>query len=288
MPSRPNILYVIMEDTSPILGCYGAPLVKTPHIDQFAAQGVRFDGPFARRRSASPSRSSIFTGCYQTFTGTHQHRTYAWNKQPLPSPVKHVCDWFREGGYFTCNLHPSAEEMAEKDPETIDARLWGDRGCGKVDLNSRSMPRIATTLSTAVTGRAKARPAFFRDLTILETHKGDGWTVARQQPPGERVKPRSRQTSALLPDDVLCREEYATSSTCCHLADGYVGRLMERLEREGLAQNTIVVISSDHGSLFPWKTVSLRRWRSYSTDGSFSRRPERWFRGPSLGQFDRL
>lgn len=254
MSARPNILYVIMEDISPVLGCYGAPLVRTPNVDRFAAQGVRFSRTFCTAPVCSPSRSAIFTGCYQTFTGTHQHRTWAWNKRPLPVPVRHLCDWFRAGGYFTCNLRPSAEQMNEIDPETRRRRLWGDRGSGKIDLNfTVNEPRTDDPFEGRDWTERKPGQPFFAHITIIETHKGDGWTAARRQPPGERVNPAEIKLPPYWPDDPVCREEYADFLDVLHLSDRYVGRLLARLEREGLAENTIVVISSDHGSLFRGK-----------------------------------
>jgi len=73
--SRPNVLYIIMEDSGPNFGCYGEPLVQTPHLDRLAAQGVRFANAFCTAPVCSASRSALMTGCYQTFTGSHHHRT---------------------------------------------------------------------------------------------------------------------------------------------------------------------------------------------------------------------
>jgi N-sulfoglucosamine sulfohydrolase len=122
---RPNILYVILEDTGPDFGCYGEPLVQTPHIDRFAREGTRFTHAFCTAPVCSASRSALMSGRYQTNIGAHNHRTWDWHKTPLAAPAKHVCDWFREAGYFTCNLQPK--------PGTRKG-LKGAAGDGKVDL----------------------------------------------------------------------------------------------------------------------------------------------------------
>ncbi len=83
-----NILWLDAEDLSQDLGCYGAPLVKTPNIDQLASQGVRFENAFVTGPVCSASRSATVTGMYQTSIGAHHHRS---NRQkPLPENIKHI------------------------------------------------------------------------------------------------------------------------------------------------------------------------------------------------------
>ena len=77
--NRPNVLYVIQEDIGPQMACYGEPLVRTPHLDRFAAQGIRFTNAYTSAPVCSASRSALMTGCYQTQIGAHQHRTWEWH-----------------------------------------------------------------------------------------------------------------------------------------------------------------------------------------------------------------
>ena len=51
------------------------------------------------------------TGCYQTHTGAHQHRTWEWHKHTLAPPIPHVSQWFRDSGYLTCNLQPTTGKI---------------------------------------------------------------------------------------------------------------------------------------------------------------------------------
>ncbi len=250
MATRPNILYVILEDIGPQLACYGEPLVRTPNLDRFAAQGVRFTNAFATAPVCSASRSALMTGCYQTYLGAHHHRTWAWNKRPLPSPVRHVCDWFRSAGYFTCNLQPAGGRKRDEGPR---ARLKGAQGSGKIDLNFQ-FPRHASGPfdGNDWNQRAAGQP-FFAHITIVETHKGEGWAVAREQPKEELVDPAQLKLPPYYPDHPVARDEYANYLDAIHLSDQYVGQLLARLERDGLAANTIVVIASDHGPLFRGK-----------------------------------
>ena len=109
---RPNILWLISEDTSPDIGCYGDPLVKTPNIDKLASEGIRFNNAFATCPVCSPARSAFMTGMYQTAIGAHNHRTFA--KKPLPDPVRVITHYFREAGYFVGNGRGLDAEKAGK------------------------------------------------------------------------------------------------------------------------------------------------------------------------------
>ena len=64
----PNVLWLISEDTSPDMGCYGNPLVKTPNFDRLAGEGVRFENAFATCPVCSPARSAMMTGVRPTST----------------------------------------------------------------------------------------------------------------------------------------------------------------------------------------------------------------------------
>lgn len=249
MAIRPNILYVILEDIGPNLACYGEPLVRTPHLDRFAAEGIRFANAFCTAPVCSASRSALMTGCYQTFIRSHHHRTWEWDKKNLVAPVRHICDWFRQVGYFTCNLQHSVEEK-----KAAQGAMPGAAGIGKIDLNFLvAEPRQGDPFDGISWQQRQAGQPFFAHITIFETHKGTGWKLARQQPKAELVDPDMLKLPAYYPDHPVARDEYANYLDAIHLSDGYFAQLLQRLEDDGLAQNTIVVVSSDHGPLFRGK-----------------------------------
>ena len=245
-PNRPNVLYVILEDMGPNLACYGEPLVRTPHLDRFAAQSIRFNSAYTSGPVCSASRSALMSGCYQNKIGAHQHRTWNWHKKPLPPPTRHISEWFRDARYFTCNLQPS-------DPKKQKG-LHGAEGAGKVDLNFfLNAPDKNRFFDGTDWNQRKPGQPFFAHITIIETHKGGGWKIAREQPKSELVDPGKLKLAAYYPDSAIARDEYANYLDAIHLSDGYVSQLLDRLERDGLAGNTVVVISSDHGPLFRGK-----------------------------------
>jgi N-sulfoglucosamine sulfohydrolase len=243
----PNILYIIQEDIGPNHACDGEPLVETPHVDRLASQGIRLSNTFCTGPVCSASRSALMTGRYQTNIGAHQHRTWEWNKRPLAAPARHISEWFRDAGYFTCNLQPAGR--AKQGPH-------GAAGSGKVDLNfflnGNASSRSRFFDGTDWNERQRGQP-FFAHITIIETHKGAGWTIARRQPKSELVDPDKLKLASYYPDTPVVRDECANYLDAIHLSDGYIGELLARLEKDGLADNTVVVLSSDHGPLFRGK-----------------------------------
>ncbi|MCK5269536.1 MAG: sulfatase-like hydrolase/transferase, partial [Sedimentisphaerales bacterium] len=72
---QPNILWIMVEDMSPHLSCYGETTIKTPNLDRLAGQGAMFTNCFVTSPVCSPSRSAMITGMYQTTIGAHNHRS---------------------------------------------------------------------------------------------------------------------------------------------------------------------------------------------------------------------
>ena len=97
--SRPNILWISAEDLSPDLGSYGDGYARTPNLDRFASQGVRFARAFSVAPVCAPSRSAIITGMYPTSIGSHHMRSQA----VPPVGVKASPEYLRAAGYYCTN-----------------------------------------------------------------------------------------------------------------------------------------------------------------------------------------
>ena len=72
---KPDILWIVVDDMSANLSCYGEKTIETPNLDRLAKEGTRFTRAFTTAPVCSPSRSALITGCYQTSIGAHQHRS---------------------------------------------------------------------------------------------------------------------------------------------------------------------------------------------------------------------
>ena len=94
---RPNVLFIVSDDLNTLVGCYGDPLAKTPHIDRLAARGVRFERAYCTFPLCGPSRNSFLTGLYPNSTGILANGQIF--RQSIPGHVS-LPQAFRQAGYF--------------------------------------------------------------------------------------------------------------------------------------------------------------------------------------------
>ncbi|HZJ21429.1 MAG TPA: sulfatase-like hydrolase/transferase, partial [Pricia sp.] len=102
---KPNILWIYLEDTAPLLSCYGTSLISTPNIDDLAKNGVLYTNVFMPAPVCSASRSSIITGIMSTTLGAQNHHSSRTVESAiyLPDNVETVPELFKKAGYFTFN-----------------------------------------------------------------------------------------------------------------------------------------------------------------------------------------
>jgi arylsulfatase A-like enzyme len=225
--NKPNILWILSEDISPDLSCYGTPAVQTPNLDKLADQGVRFTNAFTTSPVCSTSRSAMITGMYQTSIGVHNHRSHRDDGYTLPEPVKMITEYFRQAGYFTANVKTAAP---------------GVRGSGKTDFNFQ----FKNAFDGSDWNQRKSDQPFFAQLSISVTHRGGHWKNLRDKLKNP-VNPSKVKLPPYYPDHPIAREDWATYLNSIQVMDQYIGKILKRLDDEGLTNNTVVIFIGDHG-----------------------------------------
>ncbi len=101
----PNILWILLEDTAPLMGAYGTTIIATPNIDELAEAGVRYTNVFMPAPVCSASRSTIITGTMSTTLGLHNHHSSRTDESAiyLPDGFQTIPELFNEAGYFSFN-----------------------------------------------------------------------------------------------------------------------------------------------------------------------------------------
>lgn len=219
-PAKPNILWLIGEDFGQHLGCYGTKEVFTPNLDRLAAGGVRFTR-FYNGMVCSVSRSAFNTGMYATTIGAHQHRTQP--KKPLPEGVRLLSAWLRDAGYFTANL----QELPES---------CGFSASGKTDFNFIPGDR---PFDSAKWSDLPAHQPFYAQINFSETHRT--FRAPQRADPAKVVLP------PYYPDHPVVRADWAAYLDAASELDRKIGKVLEALARDGLADNTIIVFFGDNG-----------------------------------------
>ncbi|MBN2450109.1 MAG: sulfatase-like hydrolase/transferase [Lentisphaeria bacterium] len=225
---RPNVLWLTCEDISPYLGCYGCGQARTPNLDRLAGQGIRYTRAYANAPVCAVARSTLLTGMYSSTIGTHQMRS----KVQLPDAIPAYPKLFRQAGYYcTNNSKKDYNSNLERDPT-----LW-DESSNKAHYRNRG----------------DGQP-FFAVFNIGVTHESqlDGKRIAAyiqkgQIPAAPRVNPADIELPPYHPDLPDIRQDWARLHDLITLMDSMVGERLEELEREGLADDTIVFFYSDHG-----------------------------------------
>lgn len=219
--SRPNIVWIMLEDWGYQLSCYGEPGVYTPYIDQVAAEGMRFTNSYSTAPVCSPSRSAMITGFHQNFIRANQHRTNGsgFERGPLPTGIKPITHLLEDAGYFTCFMQTRKTDLNF----TLDRPLYQGNDWSE---------------------RAEGQP-FYAQLTFPGTHRI--WKRDPERP----IDINEVRLPPYYPQVDLAKRDWANGLESMQIVDREVGAVLERLEKEGLAENTIVFIIGDNGRCMP-------------------------------------
>ncbi|CAN5886514.1 sulfatase [soil metagenome] len=225
---RPNIIFIIADDVGwDDIGCYGNPAVRTPEIDRIAGQGIRFDNAYLTASSCSPSRNSIISGRYPHNTGAAElHIPLPEDQIPFPLLLK-------ESGYYT--VQSGKTHFGEPALRAFDQVYeMEDAGTGGEERWVRCLAE-----------RPKDKP-FFAWFAAKDAHRpwhADGFGTPHD--PAEVIVP------PYLADTEATRKDIASYYNEITRFDYYIGEVVKELQRQGIEENTLLMILSDNGSPFP-------------------------------------
>lgn len=230
---RPNILYIALEDITPMMGCYGDEYAKTPVFDQLADEGIRYTNAHSVAPVCSVSRSSIVTGMYPSTIGTLHHRS---GGLPAPAFLKFVPNLMGEAGYYTTN---------QKGDYNVVGMKYARQGKKGGDSPWRSRPD-------------KSQP-FFSKIDFNECHSSVTKTAEKviveqrlnRLSPDDFHDPAAAPLPSFHPDDPVFRRSWARYYDAVTQVDYRTGEVLEALKEDGLWDNTIVIVWADHGVGMP-------------------------------------
>jgi uncharacterized sulfatase len=227
---RPNILWISVEDMSLNLGCYGDPDAITPTLDQMARDGIRYTKSFASAPVCTPSRCSIITGMYASSLGGQHLR----NSIAKPKHVLCFSEYMRKAGYYCTNN--SKQDYNFDAP----AEAWDE---SSQNAHWRKGP--------------KGKP-FFSVFNFVDTHQSrtrynenDLKRINAELPENKRHDPKKVTVWPFYPDTHKVRVNIAAYHTQITIMDEQVKGLLDQLDADGLAEDTIVFFFSDHGMGLP-------------------------------------
>jgi N-sulfoglucosamine sulfohydrolase len=232
--TKPNILLITSEDNGPHLGCYGDPFCKTPNLDKLASEGILFSRAYVTQAGCSQSRASIFTGLYPHQNGqiglaTHNLRMY---RESFPNMFSEL----KKAGYRTGVIGKIHVNPESSFPLDFHSRIKGG-------FSNRSIRAIA---DTALNFFASGEEPFILMVNYKDAHRPfitqvDGLPEVPLQAADLEILPEI----GIETDGIM--EQLANYYNCLMRLDTGIGILLERLEKTGKKENTLVIYLGDHG-----------------------------------------
>lgn len=234
--TKPNILVFIADDLGMDLGCYGNRAIKTPNIDQLAAQGVRFEKAYGISPQSSPSRSGMLSGCFAHTIGTEDLHT------GINDTTRLVPSYLKEKGYFTGLIlkgHFGPNGMNQFDWHDPAAKYYSYSGNPKAWEDS-----VAINFSQFIE-QSGNRP-FFMWTGFIDPHR-----AYNDHPIEKRHNPADAIVPPVLVNDSATRRDLADYYDEVARMDHHIGQMIEVLEKSGRLKNTLIIFLSDNGMPFP-------------------------------------
>lgn len=272
---KPNIVFLFSDQQRwDTVGCYGQKLDITPNLDKMAREGVRFENSFTCQPVCGPARAALQTGKYPTEIGCHTNgrplpldeKTMAHHLTAAGYEVGYIGKWHlakqqavppeRRGGYKDYWL---ASDVLEFTSHSYDGHMFNDK-MEKVDFpkDRYRVDCVTDYVVDYLKTRTREKP-FFLFVSYIEPHfqndhkcfegpKGSKEKYAKFDVPGDLEGTKGDW-----------REEYPDYLGCCNSLDANIGRVRETLDKLGLADDTLVVYTSDHACHFRTRNAEYKR-----------------------------
>ena len=251
---KPNILWIVAEDLSPYMGCYGDSINEnaTPTIDKLAADGVLFKRAYSTAPVCSAARSALITGVMQTTTGTHNHRSSRTKdgeivpeelRIHLPNGIQTIPELMKAAGYFTFN--------SGKDDYNFHYDRTSLYGVGNAKNYKPGMNGWQGN-------KAEHWKSVTKDTWNSRPNKNQPWFGQIQIDGGKAKGKFVRDSEALETNEVPLppyfpnipsqRKAWTDHYNANRGADANIETILNQLEADGELENTIIFFFSDHGS----------------------------------------
>lgn len=264
-PQKPNILWLVVEDMSPILEMYGDTTVKTPNISSLASDGVVFTNAYSTSGVCAPSRATLAMGMYPTSFGANNMRTGSHTQETglpkyeaiPPANAKMLSHYMQLGGYYTTNNYKTDYQFVP--PKGV----WND--------NSKSahwrhrpdgMPFFSVMNFTTTHESGLFEPYGIREIEFRHYLGGDKDAIAAL-PQHHSVKTSPKDTPVhlnrdtafnippYLPDTETVRRDFWKMYNNLIETDRQIGAVLQQLKDDGLYDDTIIFFYADHGGPLP-------------------------------------
>ena len=269
--SKPNIVFITSHDTGDWLNCYGHETVNTPHLDALAGEGCLVRSSFCTSPVCTPSRGALMTGRYPQSNGLMGliQTPYRWR---FREGERHLSHLLKDSGYRTVLFNHQHEAEVDDSLGFLEKRL---HNVGREQLLTGE--RVSTAAETAEAFRMflnepKGTAPFYAQIGFFETHTRFDWNGATPD------RSKGIEVPPYIETDDASEQHIAALQGSIATLDVAVGNIIDSLRDAGIAENTVVVFTVDHGVELPrckWelyeggiRTALLFHWPGGGVAGS--------------------
>ena len=244
---RPNILWLVAEDLSPVIPSFGDSTIQTPNLSRLAAEGVCYDNVYSPSPVCAPSRAALATGMYPTHIGANHMRTGPWfatdmpqqfldNYKAKPSTLQHYealppagirmfSEYLREAGYYCTNNSKQDYQFR------CSVTAWDE-----------------TSNEAHWKNRQPDQP-FFAIFNYGITHESQIWGKATDSLWVDSAL--EVPIPPYLPNTEVAKKDIRRMYSNIKVMDNQIGQMLKELEAAGELERTIIVWYTDHGGPLP-------------------------------------
>ena len=275
---RYNVLYIVIDDLRPLLGCYGHPEIHTPNIDKLAERGTLFNRAYCQFPVCNPSRASVLTGLRPDTVGVYDN--FANFRDTVPEVVT-LPQHFKAHGYHTRSVGKIEHGAAAwEDALSWSAPIWRQRwkpldkrtspswqalDVADDELDDGKIAKAATEIMKKIkddqfflaVGFNKPHLPFYAPSKYFDLYTTQGFKIPTnstlpQNTPNIASNPKSLKAYQDIPTNPPLSDEKTLELTRAYAAnisyvDAQVGHVLNQLEVLDLTENTVVVFWGDHG-----------------------------------------
>lgn len=243
---RPNILFAIADDWSPHAGAYGTPWVKTPAFDRIAREGLLFRNAFTPMAKCAPSRAIVLTGRH-----LWQNEEAGNHMAYFPAKLKSWPEVLREQGWHMGitgkGWGPGVANDADGQPRAIAGQPYNRRKAPP-PTSAVSNNDYAANFVDFLDAAPAGTPWCFW-YGAAEPHRGYEFRSGATK--GKKQLSDIDRVPGYWPDDETVRHDMLDYALEVEHVDLHLGRMLAELEKRGLLDTTLIVVTSDHGMPFP-------------------------------------
>lgn len=237
---RPNLLWIVSEDCPPWFGCYGDTLAATPAIDALAKNGVLYERAYSPAPVCSPSRFGLLTGISpERHSPADRMRAIA----SRPAWMTTYPEELRAAGYY-CTNNAKTDYNMDVDADAI----WDD---SSRTAHWRNRPSDSPFLAVFNYDSTHESSIFDENSGFAKAMAPFAAFLTNRKPLKPAVPLDDIRLPGYLPDTSEVRGDFARYYTAVARLDAFVAELLDALAADGLADDTVVILTSDHGGVTP-------------------------------------